>query len=160
MKTVVLGDPPAVLVTLFEERKRPGLDTHDEIWNGEYHMAPAAAFSHGRMQGLLGSFEGTDLSSTTAAWCSAFRRATSEPRCPGRRESSRRWDDHRPRRYAIFPTSGSGLCLRTRPPVRAVRHRLPGAPDVLRGRTAPCLRWPVLSACPRNGRRRSSRWSR
>ncbi len=53
MKTVVLGDPPAVLVTLFDERKRLGLDTHDEIWNGEYHMAPAAAFRHGRMQGLL-----------------------------------------------------------------------------------------------------------
>jgi Uma2 family endonuclease len=53
MKTVVLGDPPPVLVSLFEERKRIGADTHDEIWDGEYHMAPAASFWHGRVQGIL-----------------------------------------------------------------------------------------------------------
>ena len=44
MKTVVLGDPPPVLASLIAERKRLGLDTHDEVWQGEYHMAPAASF--------------------------------------------------------------------------------------------------------------------
>jgi Uma2 family endonuclease len=53
VKTVVLGDPPEVLVSLFAQRKQQGMDTHDELWNGEYHMAPAAAFRHGRVQGLL-----------------------------------------------------------------------------------------------------------
>jgi Uma2 family endonuclease len=56
MKTVVLGDPPPVLASLLEERKRLGIDTHDEIWDGEYHMAPFASFRHGRVQGLLFGF--------------------------------------------------------------------------------------------------------
>jgi Uma2 family endonuclease len=53
MKTVVLGDPPPVLASLIDERKRLGLDTHDEVWEGEYHMAPAAAFRHGAVQARL-----------------------------------------------------------------------------------------------------------
>jgi Uma2 family endonuclease len=48
MKTVVLGDPPPVLVSLIAERRRLGQDTHDEVWNGEYHMAPAPSFAHAR----------------------------------------------------------------------------------------------------------------
>jgi Uma2 family endonuclease len=53
VKTVVLGDPPDVLVSLFAQRKQQGINTHDELWNGDYHTAPAAAFRHGRVQGLL-----------------------------------------------------------------------------------------------------------
>jgi Uma2 family endonuclease len=49
MKTVVLGDPPLVLTSLIADRKRLGLDSHDEVWNGEYHMAPAPSFQHGRI---------------------------------------------------------------------------------------------------------------
>jgi Uma2 family endonuclease len=50
MRTVVLGDPPPVLVSLISDRQRLGLDTHDEVWQGEYHMAPAANFQHGQVQ--------------------------------------------------------------------------------------------------------------
>lgn len=46
MKTVVLGDPPAALVSLIAERQRLGLDGYDEIWQGEYHMAPMASVEH------------------------------------------------------------------------------------------------------------------
>jgi Uma2 family endonuclease len=53
MKTVVLGDMPEVLASLIAERQRLGLDTHDEVWNGEYHMAPAASFRHSETVGLL-----------------------------------------------------------------------------------------------------------
>jgi Uma2 family endonuclease len=53
MKTVVLGDPPAVLVTLIAERKRLGLDTHEELWQGEYHLRPAPSFEHARVGGTL-----------------------------------------------------------------------------------------------------------
>ena len=53
MKTVILGDLPPALSSLIAQRQRFGLDTHDEIWNGEYHMAPAAAFRHGESQGRL-----------------------------------------------------------------------------------------------------------
>jgi Uma2 family endonuclease len=53
MKTVVLGKPPPALASLLAERQRLGLDRHDEVWNGEYHMAPAASFRHSRSNGLL-----------------------------------------------------------------------------------------------------------
>jgi Uma2 family endonuclease len=53
MKTVVLGDMPEVLASLIAERQRLGLDTHDEVWDGEYHMAPAASFRHSETVGLL-----------------------------------------------------------------------------------------------------------
>jgi hypothetical protein len=39
MKTVVLGDPPLVLTSLIADRKRLGLDSHDEAWNGEYQLS-------------------------------------------------------------------------------------------------------------------------
>ncbi len=58
MKTVVLGDPPEVLISLISERQRLGLDTHDEVWQGDYHMAPAANFQHGRVGAeLVGLFQ-------------------------------------------------------------------------------------------------------
>lgn len=47
MQTVVLGPPPAELQDLIERRRRLGIDTHDEVWEGSYHMAPAAEFAHG-----------------------------------------------------------------------------------------------------------------
>ena len=53
MKTVVLGDPPQILGSLISERRHLGLDTHDELWVGEYHMAPAANFEHGRIGARL-----------------------------------------------------------------------------------------------------------
>jgi Uma2 family endonuclease len=53
MKTVVLGDPPPQLASLLAERKRLGLDRHDEVWQGEYHMAPAADVEHGAVGARL-----------------------------------------------------------------------------------------------------------
>ena len=55
MKTVVLGDPPPLLASLIADRKRLGLDRHDEVWHGEYHMAPAASYEHGRAEAILAS---------------------------------------------------------------------------------------------------------
>ena len=56
VKTVVLGEPPSVLASLIADRKRLGLDTHDEVWQGEYHMAPAASFEHARVGAGLAAF--------------------------------------------------------------------------------------------------------
>jgi Uma2 family endonuclease len=42
---VVVIDPPADLIA---ERQRLGLDNHDEVWDGEYHMVPAASGEHQR----------------------------------------------------------------------------------------------------------------
>ncbi len=59
MKTVVLGDPPEVLVALIAERKRLGLDVYDELWQGEYHMAPAASFEHARACSVIDQLVGS-----------------------------------------------------------------------------------------------------
>jgi Uma2 family endonuclease len=47
MKTVVVGEPPAIVTQLIAERAAKGLDLFDEIWEGEYHMAPAPHSRHG-----------------------------------------------------------------------------------------------------------------
>jgi len=46
VRTVVLGPRPAELEALIARRKRLGLDTHDEVWEGEYHVAPEAHLHH------------------------------------------------------------------------------------------------------------------
>ncbi len=53
MKTVVLGPLPAELEALIARRRKLGLDRYDEIWAGDYHMAPAAHFWHGRVDSEL-----------------------------------------------------------------------------------------------------------
>ena len=47
MRTVVLGPRPAVIEALIAERAAKGLDLFDEIWEGEYHTAPAPHPRHG-----------------------------------------------------------------------------------------------------------------
>ncbi|MGH9060579.1 MAG: Uma2 family endonuclease [Acidimicrobiales bacterium] len=47
MRTVVLGVRPAELEAAIERRRASGGDLYDEIWEGEYHMAPAAHPFHG-----------------------------------------------------------------------------------------------------------------
>jgi Uma2 family endonuclease len=52
MKTVVVGHSPTV-VSLIAERQRLGLDTYDEVWHGEYYMAPAPSYEHGLVQSTI-----------------------------------------------------------------------------------------------------------
>jgi Uma2 family endonuclease len=53
MKTVVLGPQPGELQALIERRKRRGIDLFDEVWEGCYHVAPAAHASHGYVDNQL-----------------------------------------------------------------------------------------------------------
>lgn len=53
MKTVVLGPRPAELEALIERRRALGVDLFDEMWEGEYHMVPAAAAAHGYLDNVL-----------------------------------------------------------------------------------------------------------
>lgn len=53
MRTVVLGPRPAELESVIERRRRLGLDTYDEVWEGDYHMAPAGTGRHARLQARL-----------------------------------------------------------------------------------------------------------
>ena len=59
MKTVILGDSPPAISSLIAQRKQLGQDTHDELWQGDYHMAPAARYEHGAAEAaLIGLFRG------------------------------------------------------------------------------------------------------
>ena len=58
MRTVVLGPRPPELDALIARRRSLGLDTHDEVWKGEYHMAPSAHSSHGWLDQQLAELLG------------------------------------------------------------------------------------------------------
>ena len=46
MPTLVMDPPPAEFEALIERRRRLGLDHHDEVWEGVYHMTPAPNAPH------------------------------------------------------------------------------------------------------------------
>lgn len=46
MRTVVLGVLPPELNDVLARRRENGQDLFDEVWNGEYHMAPAPSGGH------------------------------------------------------------------------------------------------------------------
>lgn len=48
MRTVVLGPPTAEFDALLTRRRALGHDRYDEVWQGEYHMAPAPNQRHGQ----------------------------------------------------------------------------------------------------------------
>jgi len=50
MKTVVLGPRPAELDAAIARRHALGHDGYDEVWEGDYHMAPMAHPWHGYVQ--------------------------------------------------------------------------------------------------------------
>lgn len=54
VRTVVLGPRPPELDELIERRRRLGQDGHDEVWQGDYHMAPFAHSWHGFVQNEVG----------------------------------------------------------------------------------------------------------
>ena len=53
MRTVVLGPAPQELQALIERRRALGLDDHDEVWDGEYHVALAASSRHAAVQAAI-----------------------------------------------------------------------------------------------------------
>ena len=53
MTTVVLGEPPPPLAVWLAQRRELGQDLYDEVWDGEYHVVPAAHSNHGEVQGQV-----------------------------------------------------------------------------------------------------------
>lgn len=49
MRTVLMGERPPELEKLIERRRALGQDLFDEVWEGDYHMAPAPHGRHGRV---------------------------------------------------------------------------------------------------------------
>ena len=55
MRTVLLGDRPPEVEQLIARRHALGQDLYDEVWEGEYHMAPAPHGRHGRVDDEVGA---------------------------------------------------------------------------------------------------------
>jgi Uma2 family endonuclease len=53
MRTLVLPPLPAEIERFLERRKALGQDTYDEVWEGTYHMSPAARSMHGYLDDQL-----------------------------------------------------------------------------------------------------------
>jgi Uma2 family endonuclease len=56
MRTVVLGDPPAPIARWLQRRRALGQDLFDEVWEGDYHVAPAPHGRHGDIDDQLAAF--------------------------------------------------------------------------------------------------------
>lgn len=52
-RTVVLGEPPAPLADWLRRRRELGQDLFDEVWDGEYHVVPAAHRRHGDIEAQI-----------------------------------------------------------------------------------------------------------
>lgn len=55
VRTIVLGPRPPEIEHLIATRHARGADHHDEVWEGDYHMAPAANNRHNWLQLKLGA---------------------------------------------------------------------------------------------------------
>lgn len=53
MRTVVVSEPPAALTAWLDRRRALGQDVFDEVWEGAYHVAPAAWAAHGDLDDQL-----------------------------------------------------------------------------------------------------------
>lgn len=53
LRTLVLDPPPADFQELLKRRRRWGADTHDEVWEGVLHMAPAPSGAHAELEWQL-----------------------------------------------------------------------------------------------------------
>lgn len=59
MRTVVLGEVPPPLAEWLDRRRALGQDRQDEVWEGEYHVAPEAHRRHGDLQAQLSEMLGS-----------------------------------------------------------------------------------------------------
>jgi Uma2 family endonuclease len=53
MRTLFVTDPPPVVEDWLARRHALGQDLYDEVWEGEYHVAPAPGSKHSRLQVTL-----------------------------------------------------------------------------------------------------------
>ncbi|CAN5555724.1 MAG: Uma2 family endonuclease [Iamia sp.] len=58
MRTVVTGPTDGELAALIERRRATGADLFDEVWEGDYHMAPAPHPAHGQLDQQLAELLG------------------------------------------------------------------------------------------------------
>lgn len=49
-RTVIVGEPPLEIARWLDERRRLGHDLFDEVWDGDYHVAPSPHGRHGDVE--------------------------------------------------------------------------------------------------------------
>jgi Uma2 family endonuclease len=58
MRTTFVMDPPPIVEDWLAQRRALGQDRFDEVWEGEYHVAPAPHRRHARLDDTLGRMLG------------------------------------------------------------------------------------------------------
>lgn len=58
MRTVLVGERPVEVEEWLQRRRALGVDQFDEVWEGEYHVAPAAHGRHGDLDQQLAELLG------------------------------------------------------------------------------------------------------
>ena len=58
VRLVLLGDPPPEVEDFLARRRALGQDRFDEVWEGEYHVAPASHPWHGYIDNVLAELLG------------------------------------------------------------------------------------------------------
>jgi Uma2 family endonuclease len=53
MRTTFVMDPPPIVEDWLAERRALAQDLYDEVWEGEYHVAPAPTWRHADVQAQL-----------------------------------------------------------------------------------------------------------
>jgi len=72
MRTVVLGEPPVEIEAFLAHRRATGQDRYDEVWEGEYHVAPMAHSWHGYLDNVLAELLGPVARAAGLIGSSAF----------------------------------------------------------------------------------------
>jgi Uma2 family endonuclease len=78
MRTVVPDPPPAEFEALLERRRRCGADTHDEIWDGVYHVTPAPSMAHSLIARQLAELLGPLARAARLAFSNEFNLGESD----------------------------------------------------------------------------------
>lgn len=68
MRTVILEPLPRAVEELIAERRRIGIDTYDEVWDGELHLAQGPSFEHGRVEDELAAALRRPATRTVRLW--------------------------------------------------------------------------------------------
>ncbi len=78
VRTVIPDPPPAEFEALLERRRRSRADTHDEIWEGVYHVTPAPSMAHALIVAQLAELLGPPARAARLAYSAEFNLGESD----------------------------------------------------------------------------------
>jgi Uma2 family endonuclease len=78
MRTTFVMDPPPIVEDWLARRRALGQDRFDEVWEGEYHVAPAPSGRHAQVDDRLGRVLGPDADRAALSGATACNIGTPE----------------------------------------------------------------------------------